>query len=221
MTDKQKPRDRWAPYTEEELREQKRRKTNGTPDKIGYQPAKKTQRGQSTKFRIYMISPSGKKVLVPIGTVMDEINGHAIYPYSETVCDQICELVMQGMTIKRIGETDGYPLSSTIYHWIAKHENFREKMDVAKKARAHHYNDRIVEVIEGATEKTSKMSKIQVDGLRHLAAVGDPDEFGNRTKLVGDKNAPISFFVDTGIGPPPSEALPDSIPAEGGEVEDG
>lgn len=215
--DRKDPKNKWVPYTEAEKRVVMDPRASESSKKRGHRPNARNQPGQSIKYKMWMIMPDGSKALVPVGTRVDDIGTQYIYPYSEPVSEKICDLITEGFTLSDIGKMDGLPTFRTMAKWLDENEEFKKKMNLARKHRAHHYHDRIAQVADDVVEKTSKSSKVKLDAYKHLAALGDQDEYGNRTKLVGDKDKPIAFYVDTGIGPPPE--LP-SIEASGGTVDD-
>ncbi|MGG7581712.1 hypothetical protein [Rhizobium sp. Nf11,1] len=68
--------------------------------------------------------------------------------YSIEVAEDICELVVQGNSIRRIAELDIMPTESTIYSWLAKHTEFSEKYTEAVQHRTQKYLEECVDLAD-------------------------------------------------------------------------
>jgi hypothetical protein len=160
---------------------------------------------------------AGNKVLVPWHITAGKLRNLA-YPYSEEIAIAICAKITEGETMKAICSDDHFPPYYVINYWKGRYPEFRKMMEEAKRARAEIYHDEIVEVAETVDEDNSKSAKVKIDAYKHLAAVNNPEEYGPRTKISGDLNAPLSFVISTGIDR--SEPQPEAIPAEARTVEE-
>lgn len=173
----------------------------------------------------YVRSQTGEPVLVPIGFNLEKLPvpkglKNKVIEYSRVLADQILLLVSEGFSIDEIGRMDGFPTRYLIAFWIKDHPEFAEKMIAAKKAQAAAYADKVHEIAHTVDEGNSKSAKVSMDGFKWLASVGDPDAFGNRTKITGDPNAPLGIIVETGIRKNIEAPKNDTaIDAEGGTVE--
>ena len=47
--------------------------------------------------------------------------------------------------------------------------------------------------------RTHAAPKEKISALQWAAEKGNAERFGTKTKIVGDKNAPVVFVIDTGI----------------------
>lgn len=142
----------------------------------------------------------------------------------------IAQMISNGSSFHKLSMHDGFPHTMTMYRWYNNDPEFKKMVDEAKKIRATLYHDNLQEVAETVKEGNAKSYKVKADIYKHLMAVGDKDQYGQQTKIVGDPNAPISFIVDTGIrravSPPtinvesvviddgPAEGNIDGVPAE-------
>lgn len=173
---------------------------------------------------MYVFNQVGEKVLVPAGFNLDNLPlprgslSSTVWEFSDAVASQICLLVSEGFSLEEIGRMEAMPSRFIIGHWVTVNKRFAEELQKARTLRAEYYHDSIHGIAHTVKEGTAKSDKVKLDALRYLAGVNDPDRFGNRTKLVGDPNAPVGITVETGIrrGPEHSPA----IPVEGGTVED-
>jgi len=125
-----------------------------------------------------------------------------IWGYHEAYGQIIADLVTKGKTIEYISGLPGMPKRSTISNWQAKNDSFRALMDQARKDRAEVFHDEIVKDVDEdhkADKDEVQARKLKLDRLKWLASKGDPERFGDRTKVSGDSDAPLQIIVSTGI----------------------
>lgn len=161
------------------------------------------RRGLPAGTKISLRDPEVRRMFV-------EITEHGAYPYSEIVAKEIASRFSTGERLAHFLGKGIFPTYGTYIRWKSRYPDFKKMMEEAEKMRAERYVAEIEHVADHVDAGNSKAAKVRLDALKHLAAVHDPDRFGNRTKLVGDRNAPITFNVMTGV--PDQEELP--IPAQ-------
>lgn len=124
-----------------------------------------------------------------------------------------------GEDLMKLWNEPGMPGRTCYFFWKLKHPEFAEIMEAAEKVRAESYAVRLEHVSDTVDNYNSKSAKVRADILRHLAGAYNPDKFGARTKVVGDKNQPLAFTVVTGV-PDPEEPIDCSTPVLTGPPED-
>ena len=72
--------------------------------------------------------------------------------------------------------------------------DFASLLEQARRDRADTMHEMVL--IEG---RNAIDEKVRIETYKYMADKGNPDSYGNRTKLTGDKNAPLTFLLDTGI----------------------
>lgn len=181
-------------------------------------------RGRRTKSdsetHHYVIDGRGEKLWVPIGTNPDNLP-RVVYPYSQVTVNNILEKITEGETIRSIGRMEGLPTANVIHQWLREHKDFQAQMREARKARAEHFHDMVFETAKQAKKKTIQEDRLKVEAFKWGAQVGDPDAYGNKTKVSGDPDAPIAFVIDTGIrrgGDLGATQDPPAIETQGQEV---
>lgn len=160
--------------------------------------------------------PTGKRVRVMVGEDVSALENVGASIYTSEKGDAVVELWMQGKTFAEIGKIPGMPPASALYRWMQRHPGFREQIKAAKEIRAVYCAEKAIEHAEEAKEFDVQSRRLKVDTMKWAAGVLDPESYGTRTKVVGDKNAPVAFIIDTGIQrdpaptdvPPTSAALP-------------
>ncbi len=125
-----------------------------------------------------------------------------VYRYDRNLAQAICELVREGKTIASIGRMPGFPLPATIYNWKRLFPGFDEMLEASFKDRAYLLQDRILDDLDemGSLQKDEiPAKKLQVDTTFKLMEKANPEKFGAKVQLSGDKDAPLQFIIDTGI----------------------
>ena len=115
---------------------------------------------------------------------------------------KICALLRSGYPIASLGEKQGVPDVETIYFWKRNHPDFALAIKEARECAAEAYASKAVNVaenLEGATKDEVAVARLQVDTYKWVAEKMNPDIYGNRTKVSGDSEQPLTIIVDTGI----------------------
>ena len=68
--------------------------------------------------------------------------------YSAELADLICERIIKGMSVRKIGDMDDMPCEDTIYTWLARHRDFSEKYNEAVQHRTTKYMDECVDLAD-------------------------------------------------------------------------
>jgi hypothetical protein len=178
------------------------------------------RRGRKAKVDLnthhYIRDQRGRKIWVPKGTDPSHIK-RTVWPFNVVTCDLIAEQIMEGLTIKEIGELEGFPPASTITGWLysGRFPEFAAQVKAARKARAEIYADEVIGIAKTTTKDTVLEDRLKSELYKWGAEVGNPDEFGKRTKVTGDAHQPIAFLIDTGIRRAEESASVVQIPADG------
>ncbi len=114
----------------------------------------------------------------------------------------ICDLVRSGKTIAAIAKMDEFPSATTIYNWKSLFPLFAEKLEAAIKDRSFYFQDMIIDdlkEVENLHKDEVPAKKLQVDTAFKLMEKSNPEVFGNKVQLSGNKDAPLTMVIDTGI----------------------
>jgi hypothetical protein len=147
-----------------------------------------------TKFdRLTRIDTPQGPVFIEKGINFDVIGFLDVVPYSRLLGNLICQSIVNGKT--KIEAFKDLNLEyATVKKWEQDHEEFRLALKQAEKDRADNLAEEALEVARASGD-----AKKHVDTLLEVAAIGDPDKFGKKTKISGDASAPLQFIVGTGI----------------------
>src|SRR5215510_14240329 len=114
--------------------------------------------------------------------------------YTQEIADLICERIALGETILKIAGTEGMPCRKTIYNWLAKHEEFREKMAIARQYQADSHADEMYGLLDElkSNPKDANAIRVQADILKWQAMVRAPRKYGELIRQEVKVDAPLS-----------------------------
>lgn len=135
------------------------------------------------------------------------------WTYSDTLAELIVQRVSEGLTLSQICKprhgVAGEPIMPPYFvvaKWRLERPDFNEKLEQAFKDRSEVFHGKAIEQAELANEDNSAGQKVIVDTMKWSAGVDNPDRFGNKAKLTGEGDGPITFIINTGIDRTPLAA---------------
>jgi len=139
------------------------------------------------------------KVMVPSGVDLSSYR-FSSRRFCRITSDLILQRIVEGESLYKVCQDPAMPSYATVCRWKRDVVEFREDLDQARIDRAEYYADRAVDEGMAAFEKDDvPVAQLKHNVMKWAAGVGDAGKFGTKTKIVGDKNAPVSFIIDTGI----------------------
>jgi hypothetical protein len=137
-------------------------------------------------------TPQGP-VWIEKGINFDYVKHCKYVPYSKHLGDLICQAIVNGADMMGAARTINLEYAD-ICRWRRESKDFASALEVARRDRAELLHDRAIK-----TAQSSCDAKLQVETDKWAAEKGDPEKFGNKTKIVGDAAAPIVLAFETGI----------------------
>jgi hypothetical protein len=107
--------------------------------------------------------------------------------YSESLATQICNLIAEGMSLRKICERPDMPSRPTVFDWIAKYESFSDQYAKAKRDGSIAWAEEILEIADDGTN----------DYMESLAKDGDSSAGVAAYKLNGENIQRSKLRVDT------------------------
>jgi hypothetical protein len=170
----------------------------------------------------------GKTHYVPEGADLNAlgIRSNTKHVITKSLSEEIVAHYSAGKSIVEIAKIPGMVPLSAIYCYMHTHKDFGVRMREAKKNRGIVHEERALEIAEKLGTRTRKdengdevpvmpsseevqAARLKVDVHKWAAGVNDPENYGNKTKIIGDPNQPISFVIETGFRPPQIEKKDD------------
>lgn len=163
---------------------------------------------------VLQVMPDGQRVHVE--RTLGEKPSINRYRYSDLQGTAIAHLIADGKTVREISRLPGFPPVQIIRSWRRHNSEFEELIQIAKKDRAEYFQEKALDAVANVQSKDdASAAKVKLEAYRWAASVDDPDTFGNKTKISGDPNAPLTLMIDTGIRrltDPPLERVIDLAP---------
>lgn len=121
--------------------------------------------------------------------------------YTKAAAARICDLIIEGKTLRQIAATEGMPSIPSIYRWMEAHPEFREQYARAKDIQTEILVDEIrtiafdgsmdVEEREDRNGNTYEVtrqdvvqrSKLMVDAIKWQASKLKPKKYGDKLDL--------------------------------------
>lgn len=106
--------------------------------------------------------------------------------YPESVKDKICQLLMQGRSIRSICENEpGMPHESTVRLWASKlNTEFSTQYRRARDIQADCYADEIIDIADKSTQETSSADRLKFDARRWYVSKVLPKKYGDKLDLT-------------------------------------
>ncbi|WP_217469038.1 terminase small subunit protein [Burkholderia lata] len=84
--------------------------------------------------------------------------------FTESIAKKICEKIIDGMTLRQIGDTDGMPSKTTILRWLGddRYVSFRDQYARARELQSEAMADDILEIADDG--RNDWMEIISKDG---------------------------------------------------------
>lgn len=107
--------------------------------------------------------------------------------YSEEITDRICNLMTGGMSLRKICMQDDFPDAATVYRWLDKYEQFRDKYARAREAATEDMLEEILEIAD-STEIDPNDKRVRIDTRKWAMGKLKPKKYGERQIVdVGNK----------------------------------
>lgn len=129
--------------------------------------------------------------------------------YSEELASTICLRLSQGDTLIALCREDDMPDKSTVFRWLAKHPEFRDKYARAREEQADVFAEETV-VIADETQDPSK-ARVQVDARKWFASKVAPKKYGDKIaqELSGPNGQPIATSLEISFVVPTADQVPE------------
>ena len=66
--------------------------------------------------------------------------------YTPDLADRVCELLLEGLSLRKIEKVPGLPSKRAILNWLLDHEEFRRKYELARMMMVEDWAYEIIEI---------------------------------------------------------------------------
>ena len=98
--------------------------------------------------------------------------------YSDELANEICRLLSEGASLRKICEREDMPARSTVNKWLAGNKAFSDQYARARERQADYYADEMVYLADTA-EDVNK-ARLQIDTRKWIAAKLLPKKYNDR-----------------------------------------
>lgn len=103
--------------------------------------------------------------------------------YTESVIDLICELIADGMSLRKICATEGMPDKSTVLRWLAKEPVFATKYAHARALQADTLFEDMQDVADTGNPEDTQRARLRVLTMQWRAAKLAPKKYGDKQEV--------------------------------------
>ena len=104
--------------------------------------------------------------------------------YDKKICDEICQRITNGESLRAIVEDDHMPNRSTIHLWLLHHDEFSDQYAKAREYQADTLADELIYLADTA-EDVNK-ARLQVDTRKWVASKLKPKKYSDKIDLTSD-----------------------------------
>ncbi|MEQ5254196.1 ubiquitin carboxyl-hydrolase [Providencia sp. Je.9.19] len=115
--------------------------------------------------------------------------------YLPEVADDICALLANGESLRKICKRQGMPAIRTVMYWLQKHDDFMQQYVRAREGQAESLLEEILEIADDCSPDPAAVAKakLQVDARKWYITKVAPKKYGDKTttELTGKNGGPI------------------------------
>jgi hypothetical protein len=102
--------------------------------------------------------------------------------YLPEVASDICALLADGESLRKVCERPEMPNKATVFRWLAEHEQFRDQYRVATETRADAIFEEMFDIADEVKEDAAAVSKarLRVDTRKWALSRMNPKKYGEK-----------------------------------------
>lgn len=110
----------------------------------------------------------------------------------------VCEMVVEGQTVRQIADHFGVS-PGTVLYWIESKPEYAEQYARARASAADMFENDIIEAAQAVTPETAAADRVKIDALKWVAARRAPKRYGDKLQqeVTGPDGGPVQQVVLT------------------------
>lgn len=102
--------------------------------------------------------------------------------YLPEVAADICSLLADGESLRKVCERPGMPNKATVFRWLAQHEEFRDQYAKATETRADAIFEEMFDIADNVAEEAAAVGKarLRIDTRKWALARMNPKKYGDK-----------------------------------------
>jgi hypothetical protein len=119
--------------------------------------------------------------------------------YNSEAADRVCELLIEGLSLRKICEMEGMPSRRAIFYWLEKNEEFRQRYELARGLQAEAMSHELLEIADDSSKdfiitedgrevvnhEAINRSRLRVDTRKFLMSKLLPRKYGDKIQVDG------------------------------------
>lgn len=122
--------------------------------------------------------------------------------FSQETADEICELIAEGQSLRKICDRGDMPAKSTVFKWLAQQPSFADQYAHAREAQADTLFDDVLAIAdqydtlsEAVNPDLIQRAKLRIDARKWMAGKLRPKKYGEKLELSGDAESPLQVVI--------------------------
>ncbi|ARJ43293.1 ubiquitin carboxyl-hydrolase [Pantoea alhagi] len=102
--------------------------------------------------------------------------------YLPEVAADICSLLADGESLRKVCERPGMPNKATVFRWLAQHDEFRDQYAKATETRADAIFEEMFDISDNVAEEAAAVGKarLRIDTRKWALARMNPKKYGDK-----------------------------------------
>ncbi|OBW92992.1 terminase small subunit [Gallibacterium salpingitidis] len=100
--------------------------------------------------------------------------------FVQEVADDICMLLAQGESLRKICTRPGMPTRQTVFNWLNENQKFFDQYARARESQADFLLDEMLDIADCATPEDVSVAKLRVDSRKWYITKVAPKKYGDR-----------------------------------------
>ena len=102
--------------------------------------------------------------------------------YLPEVAADICSLLADGESLRKVCDRPGMPNKATVFRWLAQHEEFRDQYAKATETRADAIFEEMFDIADKVAEEAAAVGKarLRIDTRKWALARMNPKKYGDK-----------------------------------------
>ena len=121
--------------------------------------------------------------------------------YNQEIAADICAHIAEGQSMRTICQGDDMPAMSTVFRWLAKHEEFQEQYARAKNESAEAMIEDMLAIADHGSRTDTQRARLRVDTRKWIASKLKPKKYGDKLQQEHSGNITIEAVSFADIDP--------------------
>ncbi|WP_313382820.1 ubiquitin carboxyl-hydrolase [Pantoea sp.] len=102
--------------------------------------------------------------------------------YLPEVAADICSLLADGESLRKVCDRPGMPNKATVFRWLAQHDEFRDQYAKATETRADAIFEEMFDIADNVAEEAAAVGKarLRIDTRKWALARMNPKKYGDK-----------------------------------------